>query len=462
MSRSEQELHKQFRREITRLVIPSVLQMVIGNSFSLLNTIMVGRLGDTAIAVVAATGQIGFILSMILSAVYGITAYITQFHGKRDQESVKKAFGLMLLSSVLVTLTLLIIIMLFRSSLLSLFVNDPQAAAYGVQYLSVLMVVYLINSFKDVYGQALGAIGRNKLTLVVGLIAMSLNAVLDYALIYGKLGFASYGIQGAAWATLAASVLSTLLLLGYVYGKKYYFHITMKELLQSFNLSFAKKIYATTLPLILHEGLWSVGNMLYAVAFGYMGVSALATFQLARTFNGYFMMVIFGFAYAAKVMIGQKLAQDDSREALIYAKKFTRLSVAASVVVSALILSLNPVMLRLFSHTSSDVQTALHHIMIIQAAVMSLYFLNNVWIVGMFRAGGDNVYTMRLIGVTTWVIALPLVFAGAYLFHWPIEVVYFMFAMEEISKAFIGYFRYRSKRWANNLISTMDEEREVA
>ncbi|WP_181909622.1 MATE family efflux transporter [Paenibacillus taihuensis] len=446
MRTSELELHQQFRREITRLVIPSVLQMVIGNSFSLINTVMVGRLGDTAIAVVAAAGQIGFILSMILSAVYGITAYMTQFHGKQDQESMKEAFGLMLLSSVIITLMLLIIVLLFRSSILYLFINDSNAVLHGVQYLSVLMFVYLINSVKDVYGQALGSIGRNRLTLVVGLMAMSLNAVLDYALIYGKLGFARYGIQGAAWSTLAASVFSTLLLLGYVYVKQYYFHITPREMLRGFSFSFAKKLFATTLPLILHEGLWSVGIILYAVAFGYMGVSALATFQLARTLGGYYMMVIFGFAYAAKVMIGQKLAQEDPREALIYAKKFTRLSVAASIVVSVFIVALSPLMLKLFSYTSPEVQTALHHVMLIQAAVMVMYFLNNVWIVGMFRAGGDNVYTMKLIGVTTWLIALPLVFSTSYLFHWSIEVVYFMFAMEEIAKACIGYFRYRSNR----------------
>jgi len=283
---------------------------------------------------------------------------------------------------------------------------------------------------------------------------MSVNVLLDYALIYGKLGFPRYGIVGAAWATLVSSILSSIILIGYVYWKKYYVNVTLREIV-SFDLPFVKKVYATTLPLMFHEGMWSVGNMLYAVAFGHIGVAALATYQLANTFNGYFMMGIFGFAYAAKVMIGQKLSQDDPSEAIIYARKFTRIALYSSLVASAAILFLNPYLILLFPNLSSEVQSSFRHLMTIQAIVMVMFFLNNLWIVGMFRAGGDNLYTMNLILVTTWLIALPLVFAGVYLFHWPVEWVYLMFTLEEVSKACIGFFRYRSNKWARNLVYNM-------
>ena len=295
---------------------------------------------------------------MILSAIYGINTFITQYDGKRDVNAVKQAFGLMLLSSVGVTLVIVAGIYLFRGTVLTLFINDSDAVAYGVQYLTVLLVVYIINSVKDAYGNALGAIGQVRLTLVVGLIAMTVNVVLDYALIYGKLGFSPLGIEGAAWSTLVSSIVGATGLIGFVYFKSYPFNVTIKEMF-SFNAAFAKRVYATTLPLVFHEGLWSLGNLLYATAFGFMGVSALATFQLARTFNGYFMMGIFGFAYAANVMIGQKLSQEDPGEAIIYARKFTRLTIIASLFVSAAIAVLSPYIVRLFSQTSGEVQLPL-------------------------------------------------------------------------------------------------------
>ncbi|OKP99629.1 MATE family efflux transporter [Paenibacillus sp. P46E] len=447
-------LEWQFRRDMRKLVLPSILQMLIGNSFSLINTLMVGSMGDSAIAVMAAAGQINFILGMILSAIFGISAYITQFHGKNDTANVKKAFGLMLISSVAVSLTAFILVSCFKAPILSLFIKDKDVAAYGVQYVSVIVFVYLINSVKDVYGNALGSIGKMKLMLVVGMIGMLVNVLLDYTLIYGKLGFPKLGIVGAGWATLASSILSAGILIGYVYGRKYYVNVTLREIF-SFNWPFVKRVYATTLPLMFHEGMWSVGNMLYALAFGHIGVAALATYQLANTFNGYFMMGIYGFAYAAKVMVGQKLSQDDRNEAVLYARKFTRIALYSALAMSAGILILSPYIVHLFPNLSREVQSSFRHIMIIQAIVMVMFFLNNLWIVGLFRAGGDNLYTMNLVLVTTWLIALPLVFAGAYLFHWPVEWVYLMFSLEEVSKACIGFFRYRSNKWARNLVHNL-------
>ncbi|MEK4063224.1 MULTISPECIES: MATE family efflux transporter [unclassified Paenibacillus] len=444
----------QFRKDMKRLVIPSVLQMLLGNSFSLINTLMVGGLGDTAIAITAAVGQISFILGMLLAAIYGISAYITQFYGVKDFVNVKKAFGLMLISSILLSLIVFILVSMFKAPLISLFIQDESAIAYGIQYLSVIVFVFLINSIKDAFSNALGSIGKVKLTLIVGVMAMFVNILLDYALIYGKLGFPVYGIVGAAWSTLISSMLSAVILLGYVYWNKYYFNVTLKEIL-SIRWDFTRKIYITTLPLLFHEGMWSVGNMLYAVAFGHLGVAALATYQLALTFNRYFMMGIFGFAYAARVMIGEKLSQVESGEYLIYARKFTRIALYSGIVVGALILLLNPYIVHLFPNISIEVRTSFRHVMVIQAVVMIMFFLNNLWIVGMFRAGGDNLYTMKLVLVTTWLIALPLVFVGVYVFHLPVEIVYMLFVFEEVAKAGFGYFRYRSNKWARNLVRNM-------
>nr|WP_276316328.1 MATE family efflux transporter [Paenibacillus artemisiicola] len=439
-------MDRTFRKDVAALVIP-----LVGNSFSLVNTLMVGRLGDAAIAVVAAAGQVGFMLSMILSGVYGMNAFITQYDGGRDQASVRKAFGLMLLSGTAVTLTLVAAAFLFRKPLLLAFVHDPDAAAYGMPYLTVLLAVYAVNAVKDAYGGALGAIGRAKLTLVVGFAAMAVNVALDYALIYGHFGFEPLGIVGAAWSTLVSSIVGAAAFVGWVYARKLPFNVSPREIL-AVDFAFAKRVYAKTLPLVFHEGLWSLGNMLYAAAFGYMGVSALAAFQLARTFNGYFMMGVFGFAYAANVMIGRKLGQENAGEAIRYARTFTKWTVLIALAVGAASAAASPWIVRLFGRASAEVRTDFEHILFIQSGVMLAYFLNNLWIVGLFRAGGDNAYTMKLILVTTWLIALPLVFAGACLLHWPVELVYIMFALEEVSKACIGYFRYRSNRWANSLV----------
>ncbi len=441
----------EFKKEVRLLVIPFVLHMLISNSFSFIDTLMIAGLGEVAVASVAAAGQFSFVLGMVLSATYGMSAFITQFYGTNNLPNVHRTMGLMLLTSFAFSLIASVVVFLLRDRLLQIFVSDEQAMIYGSQYLSVIVFVYILNAIKDTYGHSLGAIGKIKVNVIIGCIGMAINTLFNYLLIYGNAGFPRLEVKGAAIATLLSTVISTVVLLLFIYVRKFHVHATFKEMF-SFNMTFVKRIYKTIFPLVLHEGIWSVGNLLYAVAFGYMGVMALAIFQLARTFNNYFMMGIFGFSYAAKVVIGKKLSSEDPSEAIADARRFTRLAMYSAVIVSVLIILLNPLIVNLFTNVSEEAQTTFRHVLYIQGIVLSMYFLNNIWIVGVFRSGGDNVYSMKLVLYTTWFIALPLVFLGAYVFHWSIETVYLMFALEEVTKAFFGYFRYRSNKWAKNLV----------
>ncbi|TKH44132.1 hypothetical protein C1I60_12360 [Paenibacillus terrae] len=445
-----------FTWEMKGLVIPSVLQMLVANSFSLVNMLMVTNLGDGAVAVTAAVGRISFILSMILTAVYGMTAYITQYHGKQQHTLMRATFGFMLLTGICISLLSFVVVWIWKEPILSLFIKDDELLPLGIQYVTIMVFVFVISAIRDAYAQALGSLGKVKITLYVGLCAMAINITLDYGLIYGKLGLPNLGVAGAAWGTLIASGTSLLFLFVFIYCKSYYLNIRFQELF-SLPLILRKQVVKTITPLVFHEGMWSIGNMLYAVAFGSLSIAALTTFQLANTLQGYFMMGIHGFAYAAKVMIGQKLGQDKQEQALDYARRFTRISVIAGIIVSVVMMMVSPFVSFIFPYLSEEVHTSLGNILLLQAVAMTAFFLNNVWIVGMFRAGGDNLFTMSMILITTWAIALPAVFVGAYVLRLSPEWVYALFLCEEISKAFIGYKRYRSQKWMRNLVKNVPE-----
>ncbi|MFK4472616.1 putative MATE family efflux protein [Paenibacillus sp. RC73] len=445
-----------FTREMKGLVIPSVLQMLVANSFSLVNMLMVTSLGDGAVAITAAVGRISFILSMILTAVYGMTAYMTQYHGKQQHTLMRATFGFMLLTGICISLLAFVVVWIWKEPILSLFIKDIEILQLGIQYLTIMVFVFLISAIRDAYAQALGSIGKVRVTLYVGLCAMAINITLDYGLIYGKLGLPNLGVAGAAWGTLITSGTSLLFLFVFIYSKSYYLNIRFQELF-SLPLILRKQVVKTITPLVFHEGMWSIGNMLYTVAFGSLSIAALTTFQLANTLQGYFMMGIHGFAYAAKVMIGQKLGQDKQEQALDYARRFTRISVITGIIVSVVMMMVSPFVSFIFPYLSGEVHASLGNILLLQAVAMTAFFLNNVWIVGMFRAGGDNLFTMSMILITTWAIALPAVFVGAYVLRLPLEWVYALFLCEEMSKAFIGYKRYRSQKWMRNLVKNVPE-----
>jgi Na+-driven multidrug efflux pump len=167
------------------------------------------------------------------------------------------------------------------------------------------------------------------------------------------------------------------------------------------------------------------------------------------------MLGIFGFSHAANVIIGELLSEETPDEAIWYAKRFTKIALISAGIIVVVIILTNPLIIQLFNNVSEETKTIFSRMMYIQVIIIIANFLNNIWIVGVFRAGGDNYFTMKIIIITTWFIALPLVFIGTYIFKLQVEIIYFLFGIEEISKAIIGYLRYRSNKRANNLVKDM-------
>ena len=154
--------------------------------------------------------------------------------------------------------------------------------------------------------------------------------------------------------------------------KKYYVHSTLKELTR-FDWSFIKVIYSRTLPLLFHEASWSIGNVIYAMAFGVIGVYALASFELVRMIVNFFMLGVYGFSYSARVMIGKKLSQNNKEMAIDYSRKFTKITAYSAIVMSLLLLLLNPVIVHLFPNVSEVMENDIQSFIVYSR--VSTYFL---------------------------------------------------------------------------------------
>ena len=444
-----------FKKEIFTLALPFMLQNILTNSFSFIDILMISNLGDYKVSAIAVVGQLSFILGMILSSISGITVYITQFFCVNDIKNARKSFVLMLQTSVFISLIAFILIQIFKINILNLLSKNTIVIENSISYLEIIVWIFPLQAIQTSFTNALLAIGKIKLSLVVNFVSMGINTILNYLLIYGKFGFPIMGIRGSATASLISVITSMLLIILYVYKNKYFFNISLQQFLQ-FDYIFSRKIFKRIVPLLFHEMLWSIGNVLYTIVFSYMGVVALTSFQLGKTFLNYMMIGVNGFSDAAKIMVGRQLSKSET-SGIKYSRKLTKITLISALIVSILTLFLSPFLLRLFTGISIETKVYLQKIIYIQSVVTVFYFVNNLWIVGVFRAGGDNKFTMKMIFITTWLIGVPLTVLGGLVFKWSPSVVYFLFCLEEISKAIIGYFRYKSNRWAVNLTKEITE-----
>ena len=279
-----------------------------------------------------------------------------------------------------------------------------------------------------------------------------INTVLNYALIFGKLGFPELGIEGAAIATVIARIVECVLLVLMIYKGKGQNVLRAKwSELTDFSMQFVKKFFKTTSPVIMNEAMWSLGMVMYSIAYATLGKQAAAAVQVAVTIQNIFMVFAFGLAGACATMIGNKIGEGDEEEGIRYAKKFSIIGLFLGLILAATLYFTSPIILKLFGDDPALYETS-KKILQTLAFFIPFKLFTAVSIVGIFRGGGDTKYSMLLEIGCVWLVGVPLAFIGAVVLKLPVYYVVAFAYTEEIVKTLLAIPRIVSKKWMKNIV----------
>ncbi len=441
---------RKFYRRMLTLAIPVAIQNFIGSFLNMVDTVMVGQLGETAIAAVGIANQYFFFFMMFLIGLSaGCSVFIAQFWGTQDLKNIRRILGVGLGSALTISAVFMVVGLLFPRQIIMIFNNDPLVIVEGSRYLRIVLGSYLFTGIAFVYVFALRSIGNTLLPMAVSTVALVCNVFFNYMLIFGKFGAPAMGVAGAAVATVIARVVESSVLVVVIYRHREVLAATLSELLD-FDLGFIRKAYRTILPVLLNEICWALASLVYAVVYGRMGTQAVATIQIVNTITNLFMVVIFGMANAAAVMIGNSIGAGEIRQAKDYGKRFSVMAVAAGIILGLLLAVFSPYLLNAFK-VSALVRHSTQNIIYIVAIVFFIRIFNIIAIVGILRGGGDARGSFLLEGFTMWFIGVPLTVAGAFVLRLSVHLVYSLSLCEELTKAFLCLWRLRSGRWIHNV-----------
>jgi putative MATE family efflux protein len=292
--------------------------------------------------------------------------------------------------------------------------------------------------------------------MAVSIISFFTNALFNYLLIFGKFGFPRLGVKGAAYGTLIARAVEITLILYSIYSRKKNNPLahSIRDM-TDWTGDFIKKYFKTAYPVILNEAFWSLGTVLYSVAYAKIGTEAAAAVQILNTVLNIFMVMSRGLANACTVMVGNKIGADEEDEAVEYANNFMILSAVLGLVLGILLFFTTDSILIFFRNLTPGLHDTSKKLLIVSAALFFIKSFNGTMIVGVLRGGGDTKFSMILEMGAVWLVGVPLAFLGALVFRFPVYYVSLMVNMEEVVKAFIGIFRVKSKKWVTNVINDM-------
>jgi putative MATE family efflux protein len=443
---------KKFFKDVLKLALPIVLQNFILSSLNLFDNIIVGGLGEVAIASVGLSNQVFFLLNLVLfGIVSGSAIFTAQYWGKKDLQNIKRVLGLTLISVFTASLLFTLAAFIFPKNIIGIFSKDAEVISMGGNYLKIICLSYIVTSISFAYSITLRSIGLVKVPMVVSIIALGINTILNFLLVYGLGSFHGIGVYGSAIATLIARIIEFCLMISAVYIFKFPIAAAPKELLDlSFN--FIKKFFKVTVPVILNESLWALGVTVYSIIYAHMGTNVIAATNIVGTIDKLAMVIFFGFGNAAAIMIGNKIGQKDEKAAFLYAKRFITFNTFMGVVVGIIIYFAAPSILYAYN-ISPEVHAYSKALLKILGIFLFTKAFNYTNVVGILRSGGDTKYCLLLDIGGMWLVGVPLVALSGIYLGLPIDKVYIFVFMEEIAKLIVGFPRIASKKWINNLVA---------
>lgn len=441
-------------QRLVKFAIPIALQQLLFSSLNLVASVLVGQLGGTAIAAVALANQIFFLLNLtVFGMASGAAMFTAQLWGKRDIPNIRRVLGIALTLTSLAGLFFLLLSELFPAQMLSIYSKDNAVIELGIPYLRVFGISFIFFAVSLAYSLILRSIGQIRISVAISVCTLALNIILSYILIFGKFGFPSLGVQGAAWSILISRVLELFAFILIIYRSNLPLAGKFNELF-SFDLNFTWRVLKPVLPIVANEILWSLGITAYQIIYARMGTDELAAVSIAFTIDGMAVVAFIGIGNATAIMIGNLIGEGEYENAQRYGGRSIVLGTISGVIIGALVFAISPWIINLYK-VSPQVIVYTQALMISICALLWLRMMNLIMFLGIFRAGGDTRLALLLDGFLIWAVGVPLTAYAAFVLQLPVYLVYLFVYSEEIGKWSIGLWRYFSKRWIHNLTETV-------
>lgn len=443
-----------FIRLLLTIGLPIVFQQVISLSLNMIDTFMIGSLGVSELAAVGAANKVYFVFSTICFGIYsGASIYISQYWGVKDVNQIRKVVAIEMRIGFLLALGFVVVSLLFAPQILNLFVHETAAIQMGASYLRITCFTYLMTAFSFLFSFNSRSIHNLRVPTITTVLAIAINTLGNYLLIFGSFGFPKLGVDGAAWATFTARLVEVIVMVAYVYRS--YEHPLAAEWSKITHLDrpLTKRVIKTALPVAFSESAWSVGTTTCFVAYGLLGTQAVAVVQVAGVINDLFQCVFFGLGNACAVMIGNELGRKNKDLAYHYGKVFILLNLGFCLLMSVLLYLCKDWIIDIY-HYDAQTSALLNATLIAYALYITPKMMSYVHICGILRSGGDTTFCMYCDLLGIWCVAVPLAFLAAAVWKLPLPLVVALSFSDEIVKCLVTLWRFVSKKWIHVLIHT--------
>lgn len=447
-----------FTRTMLSIAVPVTLQNLLFSSFTLIDTLMIGALGDTPLAAVGMAGKWTWFYTVVLFGFSsGASVFIAQYFGAGDRPGIHRTYGLLGGGSLAVSLVFMLAALAAPERIVGLFSSDPAAIATGAAYLRVIALGYPFQALARSGGTLLQSTQRVTIPFAGALASVVVNVVFNALLIFGLCGFPALGVTGAAIASVMAAAVNAAVIYGAGLARRTMLRAPLREM-ADIDGAFAREYVRVSAPALLNETIWAMGNLIYSAVFGHMGTGAYAAITVVKSIEDLTSVAFMGMCSSCAVMIGSMIGRGDLPGARDCAGRHLALTVAFSALIGGGVLLLRGPLLALFG-VSAEVRRDAAAVLMIYALEMILRNIPLILVVGVFRAGGDTRFGLIVDSLSLYLIGVPATVTAGLVLRLSVPATYLiMYLSEDVLKCAVYGLHMRSGKW----IRPVTEKRRVS
>lgn len=439
-----------FYKKVAKIAVPIALQGLITTGVNMMDTIMVGAVGETQLSAVSLANQFISIFQIFCMGIgMGASVLVARYFGMKDNLSLKKTITIMLRLCLAMATLFCVGTILFPRQIMQIYTVEQDIITYGIKYLRYSIVSYFFLGLSLTCTIVLRNVNQVKIPLYTSIGAFFVNVGANYIFIFGKLGAPKMGVAGAALGTLIARVFEFVIICGYLLVIDKQIAYRIKDLFAKVG-NLWKEYIRISIPVLVSDGILALGNNSVAMVIGRLGESFVAANAVTAVAQQLSSVMIQGFSQAGAIVTGYTLGEGDREKAHRQGYAFLGVGLVFGTIAAGILLLISAPLIRAYN-LSPETQAIARELMWSIAIIIVFQATNSIMTKGVLRGGGDTKMLMLADNVFLWVASIPLGIVAGLILHLPAFWIYFALKIDQVLKAIWCVIRLRSGKWIKKI-----------
>ncbi len=444
------------------LALPIALQSLITIGVNMLDTMMVGSLGDASLSATSLANSfisvfqilcmgLGMGASVLVSRYWGMKKAAQDDTSAKDaSKALKQTVCLMLRLNLLLAFLFALATLVMPGIIMRTYTNDENIINLGVIYFRYSVPTYFFVGLSLVITIVLRSVGQVLYPLIVSIVAFSVNLTMNYILIFGKLGAPKMGVAGAALGTLIARIVEFTLIVGYLMLIDKKIGFKLKDMLLN-TRSLLREYIRISIPVLVSDGILALGTNSVAMVIGHLGETFVAANAITSVTQQLSTVVISGVSQAGAIVTGITLGEGDRQKTMSQGYRFFGLGLFLGLLSATFIFIFSDPIIGFYGNVSPETAETAKQLMNAICLIIVFQGTNSIMTKGVLRGGGDTKMLMLTDNIFLWVLAIPLGILAGFYFHLSPFWIYVCLKSDQIVKTLWAYHRLRSKKWIKKI-----------